>query len=302
MAHLIHRRGFLKTAGIAAASLSAYAPGLQARPAETIGDTAARPRLFSGCCAYSYRTYLQNGSMTMEDFIRKAVELGVEGADMTVYYLKSTEPSYLLNLRRLAYRNGLPLSGAATRSNMCQHNPSTRAEEVTALKKWIDVTNLLGASHLRIFGGDVPKGATDEEAIPWVVETMKSVCDYAAIRGVTLGIESHYGITSRAVNIVKILKGVDSPYAGCNLDIAHFDEDVYSQIEMLVPYATHVHVHEEYGRPPKPLDLDRVWKLLAKGGFKGYTSIEYDSPEDPMTGIPRLLAKIKALNQQYSTV
>jgi sugar phosphate isomerase/epimerase len=185
---------------------------------------------------------------------------------------------------------------------MCQSDPEKRAEELASIKKWIDVTDLLGASHLRVFGGDLPKGATEEQGVAWAAETMKSACDYAATKGIILGIESHYGITSKAANILEILRRVDSPYAGCNLDIAHFDEDPYGQIEMLVPYATHVHVHGEYGRPAKPLDLDRVWKLLAQGGYKGFTSVEYDGPEEQMTAVPELLARVKVLNKQYSTV
>ncbi len=36
--------------------------------------------------------------MTMENFIRKAVELGMHAVDITTYWLKSTEPEYLVGL------------------------------------------------------------------------------------------------------------------------------------------------------------------------------------------------------------
>jgi sugar phosphate isomerase/epimerase len=240
--------------------------------------------------------------MTMEDFILTAVELEIDGVDMTTYYLKSTEPSYLLGLRRLAFRNGVPFSGAAIGTNMCQPDPSKRAAEIEKIKKWLEATELLGASHLRVFGGEIPHGATDEQGIQWVVETMKPACDYAAAKGITLGIESHGGITSKAANIVEILRRVDSPYAGCNLDISNFPEDPYTQIEACIPYATHTHIRDFYGEPRKPLDLERVWKLFAQGGYKGFTSAEYEGEEDPKTGVPKLLAQIKALNKKYSTV
>jgi sugar phosphate isomerase/epimerase len=309
MNNSIRRRDFLKTAGLATASLTALSqargglnPPLQAGPPQLIKNSPGRPRLLSGCCAYSYRKYLQNGPMTMEDFILKAVELEIEGVDMTVYYLKSTEPSYLVGLRRLAFRNGVPFSGVACATNMCQPDATKRAEEIEKIKKWIDATELLGASHLRVFGGQGPQGASDEQGIEWVAETMKPACDYAAPRGITLGIESHGGITSKATNIVEILRRVDSPYAGCNLDISNFPEDPYPQIEACIPYATHTHIRDFYGAARKPLDLERVWKLFAQGGYKGFTSAEYEGEEDPMTGVPKLLATIKALNKKYSTV
>jgi len=302
MSQDIPRRGFLKTAGLTAASLSFGASALPGRPPELIKNSAGHPRLLSGCCAYSYRKYLEHGPMTMEDFILMAVEQEIEGVDMTTYYLKSKEPDYLLGLRRLAFRNGVPFSGAAIGTNMCQPDPGKRAAEIEKIKSWLDATELLGASHLRVFGGEIPKGATDEQGIQWVVETMKPACDCAAQKGITLGIESHGGITSKAANILEILRRVDSPYAGCNLDISNFPEDPYTQIEACLPYATHTHIRDFYGQPRKPLDLERVWKLFAQGGYKGFTSAEYEGEEDPKTGVPKLLERIKELNKKYSTV
>jgi sugar phosphate isomerase/epimerase len=301
MTNFLERRDFLKSVGAAAAgSLSL---GLRAGAQSANKSKSVSPRFFSGCCAYSYRKFLEKGPMTMEDFILKAVELGIDGVDLTTYYLKSTEASYLLGLRRLAFRNGVLFSGVAIGSNMCQSDPGKRAAETEKVKNWVDATDMLGTSHLRVFGGEIPQGATDEQGIQWVIETMKPACEYAAKKGVTLGLESHGGITSKASNIVAILKGVDSPYAGCNLDGSNFPENPYPQIEMCVPYATHAHLRPTYGHNPrKPLDLDRVGQIFAKAGYKGFLSAEYEEEGDPMTNVPKLVATIKALCKKYSTV
>ena len=69
----LHRRelfGAITAAG--AGALLTRATAQAGSPA-----SASHPRLLPGCCAYSYGKYLKNGSMTMEDFIVKAVELGV---------------------------------------------------------------------------------------------------------------------------------------------------------------------------------------------------------------------------------
>jgi sugar phosphate isomerase/epimerase len=132
---------------------------------------------------------------------------------------------------------------------------------------------------------------------------MKPACDYAAQKGITLGLESHHGITSRAANIIAILQRVNSPYAGCNLDISNFDEDPYAQVESLIPYATHTHIRDWYGGERHlPLDLDRIWQMFARGGYQGFMSIEYEGDEDAMTAVPKLLEKIKALCKKYSSV
>lgn len=297
MKNIIERREFLQSVGAAAALWPVR--GALGRPGSPA--PANRARLLSGCCAYSYFPYLGHDKMTMEEFILKGVELGVVGVDMTGYYLKSTEPAYLISLRHLAFKSGLPLSGAATGTEMCQADSAKRAAAIREIKKWVDVTELLGASHLRVFGGELPPGASREQGIVWVVEVMKPACDYSGSKGITLGIESHGGITSQAENILEILRRVDSPYAGCNLDITHFRENEYAQIEMCIPYATHTHIRDHFDSG-QPIDFDRIWQMFVKAGYKGYMSAEYEAKEDCLTGVPKLVEKIKAMCHKYSSV
>ena len=189
----LHRRGFLQAAGLAAAGSLMPEVRAGAQPAEAVPQRP--PRLIPGCCAYSYGELLEPGKMTMEEFILKAVELEVVGVDMTAYWLKSTEPAYLHSLRRLAFRHGIAFSGAACGVEMCEADAGKRAAHVTEITKWVDAAELLGASHLRVFGGVLPHGATAEQGKDWVVEVMKPACEYAARKGVTVGMESHGGIT-----------------------------------------------------------------------------------------------------------
>ena len=258
-------------------------------------------RLLPGCCAYSYGSYLGKGKMTMEQFIVEAVNLGVLGVDITTYWLKSTEPAYLASLRNFAYRHGMPFSGLAIGADLCQPEGSKRKEIIETVRKWVDATELAGTAHLRVFGDKLPAGATEEQGVQWVVETMKPACEYAASKGVILGLETHSGLSTRAANIVAILRGIDSPYAGCNLDISNFRENPYEQIQTCLPYATHAHIRDFYGEPKKPLDLDRVWRMFAQSGYRGYMSVEYEGEEDAMSGVPKLINQIKPLCRKYST-
>lgn len=86
------------------------------------------------CCAYSYREALTHGKMTLEDLILKAVELKIDAVDMTVYYLKSTDPGYLENLRYLAYKNAVAFSGTACGSSMVQADTSKREDVLKQIK------------------------------------------------------------------------------------------------------------------------------------------------------------------------
>jgi sugar phosphate isomerase/epimerase len=309
MARDIPRRGFLRTAGAAVvAGAGLHSPSARALAGLLLsGDPAApkSPRLFVGCCAYSYRKYLTHGPMTMEDFIRQATALRLDGVDMTAYYFKSTDPAYLARLRHLAYKNAIPFSGAACGATMVHADRAGRSEALEEIKHWVDVTDQLGASHLRIFAGPLPQGATLQQGISWVAEAMKAASDYSGKKGIMVGVEDHSGITQRAETCLEIMHRVGSPYAGINLDITHFiptpAEDAYAQIAACIPYATNTHIRDHFD-DGAPIDMDRVWKAFAQAGYKGYMSAEYEGKEDPKTGVPKLIAKIRVLCEKYSTV
>ena len=303
----VHRRDFLKTAGpaVIVANEFAHTTSTWTSTPGAEPETEAKPRLLTGCCAYSYAKLLKAGKMTMEEVIRKAVELGIDGVDMTGYWYKSTEPSYLASLRRLAQKNGVCFSGAATGASTVQADAGKRTQVLEDIKKWIDVTEALGAPHLRVFAGKLPPGATVQQGVQWTVDTLKTACDYAGKKGITLGVENHEGITQNADVCIELVHRIDSPYFGINLDITNFiatpQADVYAQIEATVPYATHTHIRDLFS-DKQAVDLDRVWQLFARGNYKGFMSAEYEGEEDPSTGVPKLVEKVKTLCRKYSSV
>lgn len=303
----VHRRDFLKTAGpavIVANEFGRSTSTWNSRPSIE-PQTEAKPRLLTGCCAYSYAKLLKTGKMTMEDVIRKAVELGIDAVDMTAYWFKSTEPAYLASLRHLAYKNGVCFSGAATGASTVQADAGKRAQALEEIKKWTDVTEALGAPHLRVFAGKLPPGATMQQGIQWTVEALKVACDYAGKKGITLGVENHEGITQNADVCIELVHRIDSPYFGINLDITNFiataQADAYAQIEATLPYATHSHIRDVFENG-QAVDLERVWPLFARANYKGFMSAEYEGEEDPSTGVPKLVERIKTLCRKYSSV
>ncbi|MDR3413171.1 MAG: sugar phosphate isomerase/epimerase [Formivibrio sp.] len=308
----IARRDFLKSAvacGLGGAGIELNGSRSPLTAAQDIPLTSAGiPRLLSGCSAYSFRKQLMSGQMTMEDFIRRAVELRLDGVDMTVYYLKSTEPAYLESLRYLAYKNAVAVIGAACGARMVQADPARRADVVNDIKKWVDVAGWLGVPQLRILAGNLPQGVSLKQATDWVVEMMKSAVEYSAGKGISLSLENNRGVTQNADTCLEVIHRVDSPYAGITLDITHFvptpSQDAYSQIAACIPYATNAHILDRFD-DEAPIDLERIWKLFTQAGFKGYMSLEFDprpGAEDTSdTEIRRMISEIRALCRKYSS-
>lgn len=308
----IARRQFIRSAGLAALAGPGLARSSNRRGTSPSSASAQSPRLLIGCTAFSFGKLLGAGKMTMEDFILKCVEMGAVGAEMTAYWFKSTAPAYLRSLRHFAFRNGVPIAGVGSgpdsRLHLLQADPARRREMQVEMKRWVDITDTLGASHMRIFAGSLPEGVSAAQGMDWAVESLKVVCDYSASKGITLGVETHGGIALKGEPSIELIRRVDSPYAGLSLDIQHLSGDVdsdegrYKQIEACVPYTTQTHVWDHFDNH-RPIDLERIWQIFSRQGFRGYMSLEYNNSEgDARTGAPGKIARMKELSSKYSTV
>jgi sugar phosphate isomerase/epimerase len=294
------RRELLKL--VPAAAGASLMPSASAVAPRSTGGSA---RIKSALCAYSYREQLESGKMSYEDLVDVAVEHDIDGLDLTVYWLPKTGmDEYLLSLRRKAYLAAVEIPAIAIRSNLCKGDDHQQQVEVAWLSYWVDVANKLGASHIRVFGGTVPEGATDDQAAGWVVEILKRAAEYAGKKGVILGLENHGGITLYGERVVAIVRAVDHPWVGINLDTGNFKRDPYREIEMCVPHAVNAQfktsIDFEDGHR-EACDWERVMKMFAAAGYKGYVSLEYSDVEPAETAVPKYLGQLRDLSKKYST-
>jgi len=201
----------------------------------------------------------------------------------------------LLPLKRLAFRNAVEIYSISVRTDMCRPTAEQQNTEVAAVRKWVDVAEKLGAGHIRVFGGAIPKGHTEDQAAGYATEVLKRAAEYAGTKGVILGLENHGGITEKADRIIQIVRGVDSPWVGINLDTGNFNRDVFPQIEKCIPHAVNVQVKTQMRGDDGariPGDWDRVVSMLLKGGYRGYLALEYEDKEPATTAVPRLTRKL----------
>ena len=139
----MNRRQMMKAFPVLAAAATAVA---DAMPAEAQAVTQQPPkappaykgRLRPGVIALSYRPQLEAKEMTYEDIVRVIADLGLEGMEMTGYWLPpmpnfppgtpSTQisemvrktpanptPQWLASLRNTAFKNGIDITASARR-------------------------------------------------------------------------------------------------------------------------------------------------------------------------------------------
>jgi sugar phosphate isomerase/epimerase len=235
--------------------------------------------------------------MTLEGFLEKAVEMDLDGVELTAYYFPTLDDEYLYTVKRRALGLGLEISGAAVGNNFCQPDPAKRDEQVALVCAWIGIAYKLGAPLLRVFAGPVPEGHTESEAREWTVASLKQCVPDAAAHGITLALENHGGITLTAAQTISLVEAVDSKWVAINLDTGNYRQNPYDDIARTAPYAVTAHAKTEIYLDTGKIDADfsRIIGLLDEASYRGYLSIEYEAAEDPMTAVPRFAAELKRL-------
>ena len=258
-----------------------------------------------GLVAYSYRKQLAAKSLKYEELIRRVADWGLDGLDCTAYWfpdLPNTPNEYIASLRKTAFKNGVQIYNSGVRVQLAQPTPELQNAEFENIRKWVDMTERLGGSQMRVFGGRVPNGASEEQAIGWAVEVLKRGAEYAGTKGITLGVEDDAGLTIAAKATVEIVRRAASPWAGINADSGNLRTNGYAQFEMMVPYGTSVHlktlVSDENGKK-EPADWNRLLAMLGKAGYRGYIGLEYEG-DNADADVPRYAENLRTLIRKVS--
>ncbi len=150
---------------------------------------------------------------------------------------------------------------------------------------------------MKVKGNEPPiEGFTDKDAFQWVIESIQQLLPESEKLGVVMAIENHWGLTTSVDNLLRIWKGVNSPWLGLNVDTGNYPGDPYEGLERLAPNATIVQAKTYYGGGEwYTLDLDyaRIAGILRKHNFNGWVSLEMEGKEDPATAVPKSYAVLR---------
>jgi L-ribulose-5-phosphate 3-epimerase len=304
------RRDMLKASGVALA-----APAWTTSAAAQQGDhTHASSRIRIAVSTYSY-WHLRGDKYPVEQVIDDAARLGFDGVEILHRQMTDESPSYINKLKQAAFRNGLALPMLSIHQDFISEKPEERKDAVAHTVRCIELASRLGIACIRLNSGrwntiasfddlmkvkgDEPaiKGYTEDDAFRWCIEGIQACLPAAEREGVLLALENHWGLTTKTENLLRIHKGVSSPWLGINLDTGNFPGDPYPEIERLAPHASIVQAKTYYGGGEwYTLDLDygRIAKTLRNAKFSGWVSLEMEGKENPATAVPKSLQVLRS--------
>ena len=270
--------------------------------------------------AYSFNDMLTGNrqkdnkpTLTLPELLDWCATQDINAIDLTGYYFPGypgvPSDEYIYELKRKAFKLGIDISGTGIRNNFASPDPAERAADVKRAKEWIVVASKLGAPVLRLFAGAIPQGYENkwDEVAGWMIDCYKECADYGAQHGVIIGIQNHGDMLQTADQCIKVVKAVNSKWAGIILDTGNFKvKDPYLDIEAVIPYTVNWQVKESVFGLGNDITTDthRLMKILKKSGYRGYLPVETlyvkDKPYDPYKLVPALLKELRtAQNAEF---
>ncbi len=268
-----------------------------------------------GCMSLSYNKAISEGRMTLETFIDKAYDMGLDGIDLHTRAFASMDEAYLRDIRMRCLKRGLAISYIGISNNFGKPE-SELAAEVEMVKGWIDVAERMRTPLVRIFAA-WERDEEDQEVL-WdrMIDCIKEVSEYAGNKGIVVGLHNHnHGcVTRTADDVLRILSKVDHPYFSHILDTGQYVGspgasgangkedpafDFYGSIAKSAPYAVHVRakIYRIQSGEEAWLDYPRILDILKEIGYNGWMSIVYEGQavEAEEDAVPKAVTYLRKL-------
>lgn len=238
--------------------------------------------------------------MTMEDFLRRAKELKVDGVSLESCFFPSTDPEWFKDLKAQLDDYKLDRVYAWGHPDGLERGQNWQA--YNEMISMIPFAKAIGADVMRVVGSSLMfRHEPHEPQINALVKMFKTAVKVAEDFQVKLAVENHIDFTSD--EILRLLEEVDSPFFGLNFDTGNFLrllDDPIAGMEKLAPYTLATHVKDlMVDKNAKPTDWfffagvpvgqglvnnAALAKLLHEADFKGFLAVEIDHPHTDWTG------------------
>lgn len=237
-------------------------------------------------------------TIELKDFAAHVIaKFGVNKIEPWSAHFRSTQPGYVEELRSAIGKAGGAIINIAVDG---EHSPfaADKAEREKAIafgKQWIDVAASVGSPSVRT---NMPPAKDGKPDVERAAESLRQVAEYGERKNVVVNLENDNPLSEDPFFIVGVLDRVSSPWLHANPDFANTlttgkTEYAYKGIEALFAHAYSIcHIKsmeaDQKGQLVR-VDMDRTFGILKKSNYKGYLSMEFDSPGDPYEGTSALI-------------
>lgn len=313
----INRRRFLEQLTAAAAVCGvprALWGSADARSPHVKFPTEPKERI--AIASYPFREFIRGkheagagrAKMEIKQFAAYVGEkLGVSKIEPWSEHFLSLEPAYLEEIRGEVEKAGGAIVDIAADGGYSPYAKSReeREQAIAFSKRWIDGAAALGSPSVRT---NIPAARDAKPDVTVLAESLKVAVEYGERKNVVVHLENDNPVSEDPFFLVKVIERVKSPWLRALPDFGNSvgalpEADAYRGIDEMFAHAygiSHVkNASETRDGKLVPVDMEKTFGIAAKHGYKGYFSMEWDSPGDPYAGTKELMeTTVKALTAQ----
>jgi sugar phosphate isomerase/epimerase len=268
--------------------------------------TAARERI--AIASYPFREFIAgreerggSGKMELREFAAHvSAKFKIKKIEPWSEHFGSLERAYLEELRAGVEQAGGAIVNIAVDG---EHSPyaadsAERHRAVEFGRQWIDVAAAIGSPSVRT---NIPQAKDAKPDVERTAESLKRVAEYGAAKNVVVNLENDNAVSEDPYFLVNVIEKLNSKWLRGLPDFgntlaAHDEEYAYKGIDEMFGHAYNIsHVKEaEVGDGKDKIaqvDLAKTFGIAKQHGYKGYFSMEWDSPGDPYQGTAGLIEK-----------
>jgi sugar phosphate isomerase/epimerase len=230
--------------------------------------------------------------MSLEDFLRRAKELEVDGVSLESCFFPRQDLEYLAGVKKILDGYGLDRVYAWGHPDGLEGGANERAyDEMVAS---IEYARAIGADVMRVVGSSLMfRKQPHEPQLERLARMFSQAVKVAEKYNVRLAVENHIDFT--ADEMLRLIADVNSPYLGINFDTGNFVrllDDPVKGMEKLAKYVYATHIKDLKTQKGVPADewyffssapvgdgiIDNLQlaRLLARSGYKGFLAVEID--------------------------
>ncbi len=175
-----------------------------------------------------------------------------------------------------------------------------RRKNIDEGKRFIDLAQQINCPFVRVFPNNFPKDQDKNATIDLITKGLLELAEYAKESNVSVLIESH-GDLVHADDIEQVMKLAEHPHTGMIWDIVNMwaitKESPAKVLERLKKYIRHTHIKDARLTDGKinyvflgqgDVPIFEAIDALAKVGYKGYYSFEWEKMWHPEIAAPEL--------------
>lgn len=231
-------------------------------------------------------------TMTMDDFLDFAKELGVDGVSLESCFFPSFDREYLADLKAKLDQYGFDRVYAWGHPDGLERGQ--KPEEYEAMVRSIDYAVAIGADVMRVVGSSFTwRKEPHGPQVKALIEQFRRAVPLAEQAGVKMAVENHIDFTGD--EMVAMIEAVGSPNFGINFDTGNFLrllDDPIKGMQKLAKYTFATHIKDLKINPDAAPDdwyffssapvgdglIDNVAlaRMLAEAGYEGFLAVETD--------------------------